>query len=298
MSVLKSASILDQIKNHLAAGLSPSALNKYLSCPLDYYYRYVVGLGEMDEMEEDIQSSTFGTCIHNTLEKLHKQDLKKSISPEILKTYLKQANQILEAEFLEFYNSADLKRGKNLLTFEAAKKQVEKFLRYEMQLSAKEELIHLSCESSVQAELTVQMESEEIPVKLKGKVDGILSLGGSQLLLDYKTGKVEEKDLSLDSEKLFEKLSSYTKALQLLSYAYQYYISNPNANEISPCIYSFKNGSAGFIFLKLNKEKITKTEVLELYPKVIQHIVRDLLNSTLNFEHESDSKYCQYCTSL
>ena len=58
----------------LAKGLSPSALNKLMLCPLDFYYRYILGLYEEDEVEENIESSTFGTKIHAVLELIIKNN--------------------------------------------------------------------------------------------------------------------------------------------------------------------------------------------------------------------------------
>ncbi|MBK6525437.1 MAG: PD-(D/E)XK nuclease family protein [Crocinitomicaceae bacterium] len=69
-------------------GLSPSALNKLINCPLDFYYRYILEMKENEQVEENIESSTFGTKIHDVLEDIFRTNfLEKNIplSSDILK---------------------------------------------------------------------------------------------------------------------------------------------------------------------------------------------------------------------
>ena len=44
VSIEKNQEIISKVENHLKNGFSPSALNTYLSCQLDYYYKYILGL--------------------------------------------------------------------------------------------------------------------------------------------------------------------------------------------------------------------------------------------------------------
>ena len=295
-AVFKNEKVIQKIKDHLTNGLSPSAINKFLSCPLDYYYRYVLGLGEQNELEEDIQSSTFGTCIHNTIEKLHEQHLGKVLDAPIFKAFENSYEKILKQEFLEFLNANDLVRGKNLLTFEAAKRYLFEFLEFQRNLSEKNQIIHWATEKIISAPLAIELNDNVQVIKLKGTVDSIVSVGGTRYLLDYKSGKVEANDLKLKSNKLeIESIAKKQKALQLLSYAFQYYVSHPDAEEITPCIYSFRNKQAGFIPLLLDQKRVSKSEVLSLYPELLQTILSSLLNTNDNFMHDPESKYCQYC---
>lgn len=62
----------DEIKRRLDVlferGISPSAINKFLLCPQDFYFRYILGLGEDDEMEEEMTAATIGSIVHKVLE--------------------------------------------------------------------------------------------------------------------------------------------------------------------------------------------------------------------------------------
>ena len=61
----RSQEALDHI---LLNGISPSALNQALRCNRQFHYRYVLGFGEADAVEEHLEASTIGTVIHKAIE--------------------------------------------------------------------------------------------------------------------------------------------------------------------------------------------------------------------------------------
>ena len=68
--VAKQEEIIIRLDTFFERSISASGLNKYITCPLDFYYRYIVEFGEEKAVEEDLESSTFGSLIHKTLELL------------------------------------------------------------------------------------------------------------------------------------------------------------------------------------------------------------------------------------
>lgn len=47
------------------SSISPSAINRYLRCPLSFYYRYILGLQEPDDEDEDeVDNRVFGNIFH------------------------------------------------------------------------------------------------------------------------------------------------------------------------------------------------------------------------------------------
>jgi ATP-dependent helicase/nuclease subunit B len=56
----------------LPGRISASAYNSLVACPYQYYARYVLGLGELDEVEEEIQKRDYGSLLHDVLTKFHR----------------------------------------------------------------------------------------------------------------------------------------------------------------------------------------------------------------------------------
>ena len=65
------------------ATFSPTAINRYMRCPLQFYYCYVEGLREPDDTEDGIiDNRIFGNIFHNAAQMLYERLMQKS--PRIL----------------------------------------------------------------------------------------------------------------------------------------------------------------------------------------------------------------------
>nr|MBP7216207.1 PD-(D/E)XK nuclease family protein [Candidatus Omnitrophota bacterium] len=76
---------------------SASSINTYLNCPLQFYFRYVLGLEEREDLLEEPQGSDIGTFIHELLEEQFKQYIGKA--PVIDGHYAKQFLAAMDDKF-------------------------------------------------------------------------------------------------------------------------------------------------------------------------------------------------------
>ena len=291
---------LKVMKERLEKGISPSALNKFISCPLDFYYRYVLKLGEADEVEENLKHSTFGTCVHYVLEMLYEPLLKKNLLAQDIQNMDKKITTLLTNKFLEFLNMDDLMSGNNLLTFEVAKQYVHNFLELEVKniVEAQTKKIDyrvLSQEEKMSWSLPINVNGEKVPVKIEGFADRIGQLGNQIQLVDYKTGNVVNSDLSFKSWDDLVIKPEKSKALQLAIYGYIYLMQNPHINDFVAGIYSFRNLKSGLLQLKCSQKPVTADDLRENMPEVIEGIVNNMLNVSIEMKHNMDARYCNYC---
>jgi hypothetical protein len=112
--VIKRPQIHLLLENYFSKYLSASAIGKYLNCPLDFYYRYLAEFGEEESVEEELETSSMGRFIHNTLEKLFNPFVEidasgalitpppPAITPADIEEMLTRAPDILREEFLIF----------------------------------------------------------------------------------------------------------------------------------------------------------------------------------------------------
>lgn len=78
-SVTKTRQVMDVLKRYTLdadsssrRGLSPTAINTYLRCQLRFYYKYVAGIREQDEQDEDIiDNRIFGNIFHRAAELMY-----------------------------------------------------------------------------------------------------------------------------------------------------------------------------------------------------------------------------------
>ena len=296
----KNQKSLDKIIKKLENGISPSALNTFIACSLDFYYRYILKLGEVDEVEEDLKHSTFGTCIHNTLELLFEPYVKKNLMVHDIESIEKKILPILTKQFQEYLSKEDLMSGNNLLTFEVAKQYVNNFLKFEIKNIVQAQSNNLdyrilSQENKINYTVPVAIADKTIDVKIEGFADRIGVLGSQTQLIDYKTGNVTSYDLSFNSWDELAENPKKSKALQLALYGYIYLMQNPEINDFVSGIYSFRNLQSGLLQLTCKRKQVTAEDIRDNFPKVIGLIVEKMLSESFSFKHNLEAKYCNYC---
>lgn len=309
-SIENSEEIRARIVAYLEKGVSASAFNKFLTCPLDFYYRYVLGLYESDEVEEELESSTFGSMVHNVLENLYKPFAAKKmqVTEFDLDRMIKAYTPLLHAEFAKhFDNKPDaFSKGKNLLSFRMAGYQIERFLFAEksiLQANPEKKLVILSLEQEMQTTIPFTWRGRTIDLKIKGIIDRVDLWGERLRVIDYKTGKcipdqvkwvVDKEDISGDFDALRTKLTKAKYVLQLGLYNWLYYAQEKRMPH-EACILSMRNLSNGYQPLATKNEAVDVNEdYLNDVREIIERIVTEILEVTV-FKHVEKSDYCQYC---
>lgn len=292
-SITKDELTLKKVDAFLINGLSPSALNGYLACPLDFYYKYILRIKEQEEVEEAIESSTQGTITHAVLENLYTEFgpiINSEAIDKMLKAYEAETHKIFE----EYFPQGNYKTGKNLLTFSMVLKGIKKFLTNEKNFVLKNGSIKiLGLEEDLRHTLTIETLNGPKEVLLKGNADRIDLINNTIRIIDYKTGFVEQKDVGTS----FEKVLDHPKANQLLFYAYLYF-KNHNKINIQSGIISLRNLNAGLINLKLKedrKEIELTAELLEEYEELLIAQIQSIYDTETTFEHKETAKYCMIC---
>ncbi len=309
----KTPEILQRLDELFAQSTSASMLKKFTSCPLDFYFRYIMDFGEAEDIEEDIEHSTFGTFIHDTLEELYmpfarfdkegnaKSPAPRNITSLDIDSMMKQFPVILEQKFREHFNNDErsFKQGKNLLSFKMAKELTKRFLKSEKAfLEEQTEPVFIeSLEREYVSTIEVDVFGEKKKVRLRGFIDRIDSIGDRVRIIDYKTGKVQAADvkfLTRSKENLLTKsMQSKKHVLQLLMYAYMYRDQHNVVSE--PSIISFVSGKNQPFALEINKGK-SLDEVLDDFPAAIGEFLEEIYDQDTPFAHNDQLfNYCNYC---
>lgn len=281
LTVEKSELLNKKLKNIATdKGFSPSALSNYLRNPMQFYFQRVLGINEVDEVEENVALNTLGTIIHNSLEELYKPFIDKFLTVENFDWMISQANQEITNQFNEVYSNNTDKLGKNLLAFEVAKRNIFHFLQ--MEKKAIEEGTALKI-LGLEQRLSYEIKDNRLPypVKISGIVDRIEIRNNVIRIIDYKTGKVEKSNVSIQSFEGLTKDLKYEKVIQLLGYAlmYQDHIEN---RDLQVAIYSFKNRKDGYLLFNLKEDKtiidIVDKQIIEQFKEELIQLILDILN--------------------
>jgi hypothetical protein len=286
--VPKSESVMLRLKEIAEKGFSPSSLTTYIRNPIQFYFQRILRISETDEVEENIAVNTLGTIIHGALEELYKPFIGKILIENDLKIAIKNIDEEVLKQFKEVYKEGDIKKGRNLLAYEVAKRNVLNFLKLELELIQNGDQIQIIALEQ-HLERTLEHPNLPFPVKIAGNVDRIENRNGKIRIIDYKTGKVDKPSVTLKSWNGLTEEIKNDKIIQILAYAFMY---EPEAKglEIEAGIISFKNLKTGFLpfTFKVDKEEtnVISSEIMEHYLEEIVVLLSEILNVDMAFEEK------------
>ncbi len=292
-------------------GLSPSALNTFINCPLDFYYKYILGLREGKEVEENIEASTFGTMIHNVLERVYKDNFltpSKPVTIDVLTIERKNLEQYLEEEYLKEFTKTDMKYGQNRLSFDVSVNLLKSFIDEQVkELKVINFPIFIKeLEEAIEANFAWDINGIEKSIKIKGNADRIEQFGTEYRIIDYKSGKCDADKVSLSKPSKknpdlnLENITYHDKkgyARQLLMYAIMFQQQFPERTNFSAGIISMINIKEWVQNVKVSgdKNELLTDEILDLFKIEIKGVIETMYKPEFIYVHNEKAKYCEYC---
>ena len=281
--------LLNKLKEIASKGFSPSSLTNYIRNPIDFYKQSVLGIRDVDEVEETLAANSLGTIVHDTLMDLYQPFEGEYLTLDVIEGMKKRINEIITTHFEKVYKGGDFSKGKNLISFHVAKRYIENFLKFEKNRLKQGKQIKII---KIESDLKVKIEIPELqfPVYIRGKVDRVEEVDGVINIIDYKTGKVDQKDVEIVNWEDVTADYKYSKAFQILCYAYMIE-GEFSQKQIEAGIISFKNLQSGFLkFAKKDKsgrgavkETIIDLETFTNYTTELKKLILEICNPRIPF---------------
>ena len=291
----------DRLKTWASEGMSPSALNTMLQCPRNFAYRYLYGMGEATELQTSMEASTLGSVVHHVME----HGLEHAQGHVLTTTHLDDVADALDRHLANAlqseYNASLVKRGENVLQLEIARTTLKKFL-----LQEKTELLDGQPAPFIQdreAKLSSKHPGTSFgTLAFAGTADRLERVTGVPRVLDYKTGKVEAKELKLKGDWTSELEGGQKgKALQLVVYATMVLATldeEAQAAGVTAAIRSGRNVKAGLLSLNIDGESLIRPQHVDTFIHWLADTLDEFAADGQVLEHASDAKYCEHCVVL
>lgn len=239
ISVNKSATVMEALDRFLAPKgkhLSSSSLQKYLKCPLWFYYEKVRDIIIADEPQEFITNAQMGNIVHSTMQHLYldadpalgpaldKESLgRRKITPEFLDRLRKEDDHTISVKLKQAINEEFTKEKPNTPLSGEAKLQHGMLLPYIKKIVDNDRKLApfyvLGCELKIDLSIPVNGK----PVNFVGFIDRLDQIKGENgerqvRIVDYKTGNPSTKLSGGYVEDVFDPKASY--AFQLMLYSF------------------------------------------------------------------------------
>jgi CRISPR/Cas system-associated exonuclease Cas4 (RecB family) len=303
INIQKNEEVMQKLMELLTkSGMSPSALNSYINCSLQYYFRYIAGIREQDEMEENLEASTIGSAVHYALEKIYEVKKGMTVEPSFIEEQLNDSSRmamLVKENLKERFDNESLSSGKNLLLYKVCVKLVEEFLKHEV--------IYLQQLHDSGNEMKLEMLEEKLvsslivngnEIVINGRIDRMESIGNVIQIADYKTSTKSTIPV-LDEETWAAIMSDpkYSKPVQLLTYAWLYFKTHEGENmAIRSGIYWLRDAKKKLDTLRVDKtnDVIDKATIL-LFEEQLKTVLTELTNHAVPFSKTEDKERCEYC---
>lgn len=317
--ITKTPELIAQIKDILEnRGFSPSSVAMFASCSLKYYFSQIVNLQQEKQREDEMGADVFGTWLHKVLELVDSQliqaggwedGLSVTEKKALIEPLLAQAM----AEIREKEGNFEVEKGFNYVLQDVAKTLLGSYFE-QSSTWYPERIKLLAVEQKLETTVMIPVGSEMWPVKMKGRIDRMDLKGESVLrIVDYKTGKVEKKDVKA-GESLAETLQDKelkAKLFQLWMYKFLVKMELQKAPEqriealqgivldnltIEPGIISFRNFKDQLISSPLEfSEGESEAAFIQESNALIKHWVDELVSEETVFEKTANLDQCTFC---
>jgi ATP-dependent helicase/nuclease subunit B len=270
--------------------ISSTALDTYLTCGLQYFYKYVLHLQEKGEVSGDVEQSDVGKIVHAILQEYFSPALDRPLTPDDLS--IDRLRTVVQAVFRSSYGSAQF--GEQFF----AKRQVEKHLAEFIELY---QTPRMSGSTIIIEALEQKFETEIDGITFTGNADRIETRNERTYIIDYKTGQSETNYMiRLDRLKQTgrETWKDSIGSLQLVLYVMLYSaIRNVPPESVVPAfIFLGKKDLEEGIEIPLFSSDEQMKEWYPVLKGIVMSLVQELRNPAIPFEPTKDIKSdCPEC---
>ena len=283
-------------------GISPSALNTYLECQLQFYLKHIARIYEPKEVEEYLDVRVVGILLHEVMEKFYQGIQEKKKSSLIQATDFIHAEAVVDKLIEEVFRKKYSIDNKSKMTFEGQGLVVKEIIRSFASriIALDKEYAPFTIEGLERAEWLYYVKIAHAPGQavLSGKIDRLDRKGDVVRVLDYKTGKKDSSEFK-DIESLFDRNGKRNKAaFQTMIYAMLYKANNPTTGvKLRPGLITratlFDDQGSGLILDKIPVDDAHT--IMGQFEEKLQLLLEELYNPEETFKQTQNTEICRYC---
>ena len=315
----KTPHVLDLLNQQFIIGpdalLSPSAINKYMRCQLQFYYRYIAGIKEPDEPadEQELDNRIFGNIFHQAADTLYHQ-LPKHVTREALDQLLKSKIAIGKAVDDAFHEELPhaLIGGLHLINREVIIRYLRQLIEIDKAL-APFDILGLECDVYRELAVSDGQSAGSLQLRLGGRIDRLDQMSDGRIrVVDYKTSSKKIKYLNsvediFDPAKIHDHSDYY---LQTFTYAdivsrqqadILHLPSDVTHHAVSPALLFIQHASAKDYDPTLCFGKVKILDIQEhsdRFCELLENKVNEIFMKNIPFTPTTDLKICQTCPYL
>ena len=276
--------------------LSPTAINRYLRCPLQFYYHYVAGIKEPDvpDDEQELDNRIFGTIFHEAADIIYHQ-LPRHITTDVLDHLLKgkiEIERAVDEAFHRVMPDAPI-GGLHIINREVIIHYLRQLLQIDRRL-APFTILGLECD-------VYRLLSPKL--RIGGRIDRLDLICEDTpqeriRVIDYKTGSSQLRPLP-DVESIFspEKIHDHSD-YYLQTFVYADIVRQQRQKPTSPALLFIQHAAADDYdpTLRFGREPILDiADHSQRFNELLDQQITQIFSPEVAFQPTSDLKTCRTC---
>ena len=276
--------------------LSPTAVNRYLRCPLQFYYHYVAGLLEpnVPDDEQELDNRIFGTIFHEAADIIYHQ-LPRHITTDVLDHLLKgkiEIERAVDEAFHRVMPDAPI-GGLHIINREVIIHYLRQLLQIDRRL-APFTILGLECD-------VYRLLSPKL--RIGGRIDRLDLICEDTpqeriRVIDYKTGSSQLRPLP-DVESIFspEKIHDHSD-YYLQTFVYADIVRQQRQKPTSPALLFIQHAAADDYdpTLRFGREPIIDIAAhSQRFNELLDQQITQIFSPEVPFQPTSDLKTCRTC---
>ena len=282
--------------------LSPTALFRYIECPLKFYLATIADIESTEELSDKIDALTFGNILHEAMHELYTPLKKKEHANEMIanlrdKAKIEELVDKTIGELLDNNPNAtkDEFSGDTLLVRDIIIKYIYKgVLHYD---SNRDDFSIDDLEKPINYRYSI---SNDRMVNLYGRADRIDKINSNTLqIVDYKSGNTPHLKYNgmsnLFNGKPEERISNIFQTL-----LYSMILSKDRGMDVQPTLYyasRMKSKEYSPLLVDMSSQKPIElySDVSTEFEKELSRVFEELFDPTIAFNQVEDANACTYC---
>lgn len=331
-TIPKTAQMVDTLRRRFDKGvdknaktLTPSAINRYLKCKLNFFYYYVLGLKPLEDIDTEMRPTDFGIVFHKAAEDIYKDIVKRSGGNEIDKSAIRHYldNPLnLERAVDDAFQNTFFKGGKPVYNGEQYinRGMLNRFLQFMLKLDESSlPMRYITGEGEIGMPYTIESDGNTIELEIGGTIDRIDVKGDTVNIIDYKTGG-GARDTKTSLEEIFAhegKSSGY----RLQSFLYSIVIDEMlqgnrvrtsggdekwnnllkplKSTKVSPYllyVHKEKDASREEYIVDIKDEPVVDiTAIKKDFMQLLHGVLVEIFDCNVPFAPAEDDSHCEYC---
>ncbi len=292
--------------------ISPTQLNSYLTCRLQYYFRYIARLEAPKQMEDEVDAAIFGKVVHKIMELLYQRLMQfnghKNVTAEGIEWMRGKIPALLPEAFAEGWHGNNKKNvqfsGRLLVVAEVVKQYANAYLDYD---ATSVPFVVEDLEIKLNQPFAVTLKDRQRNVWFNGIIDRLDFVNGIHRMVDYKTGADDTEFVNI--EKLFDREDKKMNkaALQTLMYAWIFNRTFPEKDKFEPALLPMrkmqeqKERFSPQLMSKPNRGERLPINAETILPHLnqledhLKIVLEELFDANVPFDQTDQLDRCTYC---